>query len=332
MKMRTGHQSMALAHRWMIRAILTLAWLCPAAAHAQIEVQSVSSSQADLGLIVSARTGDTIFRITPFDGSVTRQSGDGAHPNGGTARALVTMSCTGGGCDIAEDIITITAAGSTGRALTLTNFTVADGTNPPTITNQTGEAGTLSFTVSGIPDGETRDFYVGADFGVADSGATGTATASFTVAATSGAEGGTFQADVLRAISLDKLSNLSFGRIIPSTSQQTTVMMDAETGAFDPPGGGTVALDRLTPGFAQFDVTGEGARSLSIVVDSQFDLSMGEHSMTVTTNHNAISPTLDGAPGSEGSYSFRVGGSFTLPASAPAGLYTGHFAVTASYQ
>ena len=327
--MWTGNRAITLRHCGMIPAVLALAW--SVAGHAQIEVQSVSSSQTDLGLIVSARTGDTIFRIVPADGSVTRQSGGGARPNGGAARALVTMSCTGAGCDTAQDTITITAAGSTGRALALTNLTVADGTNPPVITNQVADAGTLSFTVGGIPDGQTRDIYVGADFGVADSGATGAATASFTVAATSGAKGGAFAANVLRAISLDKQSNLSFGRIIPSTSQQTTVLMDATTGAFDSPGGGAVALDRLSPGFAQFEVKGEGGQSLSIVVDSEFDLSMGAHNLTVTTNHNAVAPTLDGASGSEGSYSFRVGGSFTLPASAPPGLYTGHFSVTASY-
>src|SRR6185436_2552689 len=46
-----------------------------------------------LGLVATAPSGDTVFRINPASGGVTVQSGAGRRVSTSSARALVTVSC-----------------------------------------------------------------------------------------------------------------------------------------------------------------------------------------------------------------------------------------------
>jgi hypothetical protein len=314
-----------------LAAALAAASATPASAQT-ISIQSVDAGVPNLGTIASAASGDTVFRIAPGDGSVTKLGGAGARTSSGTTRGHVVVTCTGSdACGSA--VVTITQFGSpTGRALALTNFTIAPGANPPTLGAPTG-TDTITFTVSDIPLNETRDFYVGADFRVSDSGTSGLATAGFLVSVSAGSMNGTAQANVLRTINLSKSFDLSFGAIVRPTSGSGSVTLNATNAALDVTGTGAMALGAPAATLAEYAVTGEGGQAFSIDMDIETPFNMtGPGTLPVTLNTNAdASPVLSGSAGAEGSYAFRVGGSFPINHDTPAGVYSGSFVVTVLY-
>jgi hypothetical protein len=191
---------------------------------------------------------------------------------------------------------------------------------------------TITFTVTGIPRGQTRNFYVGADFPIKDdtSGATGTAASSFLVSVQSSSGSGQAIATVFRSLNLAKVGNLVFGRILKPSSGTTTVTINATTGARTV-AGGNGALMSGTSSRAAYTITGEGGQVVSIAVPSSITLT-GPATVTVTTSTTAAaSVTLPSAVGSGGSYSFGVGGSIAVLPSTPSGAYSGTFSVTAQY-
>jgi hypothetical protein len=299
-----------------------------------ISISSIDAGVPNLGTVASAASGDTVFRIAPDDGSVTRLSGNGARTSGGTTRGRVVVTCTGDdSCPSASETVTITRFGSpTGRGRALENLTIAPGTNPPTLGTPSG-TDTITFTVSGIPRDATRDFYVGADFGIADSGTSGPATAGFLVSVPAGSMDGAAQANVLRPLSLSKSFDLFFGTIIRPSSGTGSVTLNASDASLDVTGTGARALS--TPGatLAQYTVTGEGGQSFSIDMNVETPFNMiGPGTLPVTLNTDAdASPILVGPPGEEGNYSFRVGGSFPISHDTPSGVYSGSFVVTVLY-
>jgi len=299
-----------------------------------ISIVSVDAAVPDIGTVASATNGDTIFRIAADSGAVTRLSGVGARTSSGTTRGHVTVTCTGSDtCASASDTVTITGFGSpSGRALALTNFTIAAGVNPPTLGTPTG-TGTVSFTVSGIPRDEVRDFYIGADLGIAATGNSGAATSGFVISLPAGSMNGSAHANVLRPISLSKVSDLSFGSIAAPSSGTATVTFSAVDAALEVTGAGARALSGTSATLAQYTVTGEGGQSFSIDMNVETPVMLnGPGSLSVMLNSNAdASPVLSGSAGAEGSYSFRVGGSFSLSHDAPAGAYSGNFVVTVLY-
>ncbi|MBT2188322.1 DUF4402 domain-containing protein [Sphingobium nicotianae] len=318
------------------RSVACLAVLAAAAAPLPAQAQTISitavdAGAPDLGVVISAASGDTIFRIAPGDGLVTKLSGGGLRPGSGTARGHVTLTCTGSdSCESASQTVTIGASGTlTGRARALTNFTIAPGSNPPTLGTPSG-TNTISFTVSSIPRDASRDFYVGADFGIAADGTSGLATSGFLVDVPAGAIGGTAQATVRRPISLTKTSDLSFGTIAAPTSGSGTVTFDAGSGALEVTGTGARVLTGSGAALAQYTVAGESGQSFSI---DMTPLEMtGAVTLPVTLNNDAAAtPLLAGSPNDEGSYSFRIGGSFSVSHDTPAGLYSGDFVVTVLY-
>jgi hypothetical protein len=299
-----------------------------------IAIVSVDAGVPNLGTVASAASGDTIFRIAPDSGQVTKLSGAGARTSGGATRGHVVLTCTGDdACASASTTVTITHFGSpTGRARALDTFTIAAGANPPTLGTPSG-TDPITFTVSGIPRDATRDFYVGADFGIADSGLSGLATSGFLVSVTAGALAGTAQATVLRPLSLGKSSDLSFGTIIAPSSGSGSVTLDAGDASLDVTGSGALALNAPAPTLAQYTVTGEGGQTFAIDMDIETPVEMtGPDTLEVTLNTNADeSPMLVGLPTQEGEYSFRVGGSFPIAHDTPAGAYSGIFVVTVLY-
>jgi hypothetical protein len=311
------------------------AFLWPVTAPAQtISIVSVEVGEPDLGTVASAASGDTVFRITPGTGAVTKQSGAGARVSGGVTRGRVVVTCTGDdGCPSASETVTITHFGTpTGRARALDNFTIAPGSDPPTLGSPSG-TDPITFTVSGIPRDATRDFYVGADFGIAPSGASGAATSGFLVSVTAGSMGGTAHADVLRPLSLAKTSDLSFGSIIRPTSGSGSVTLDATDASLEVTGAGVAALSSPAPTLAAYTVTGEGGQAFSIDMDIESGVEMtGPGTLSVTLNTNAgPAPVLNGSPGQEGSYNFRIGGTFPVNHDTPVGSYSGVFFVTVVY-
>lgn len=317
---------------WLLLAVTQLV-CCPAQGQV-ISIVSVDAGEPDLGTIASAASGDTVFRIAPATGVVSKQSGAGARVSGGTTRGRVVVTCVGGAaCDSASETVTITQVGSpTGRARALDNFTVAAGAIPPTLGTPSG-TNPITFTVSGIPSGTTRDFYVGADFGIAASGLSGLATSGFLVTVGVSALPGEALANVLRPLSLNKSSDLSFGSILRPSSGSGSVTFDSTDASRDVTGTGALALGSPAPSLAQYTVSGEGGQTFSIDVNGQNEVEMtGPGTLSVTLNDDAgVSPTLDGALGQEGFYNFRVGGTFPMSHDTPVGAYSGTFLVTVVY-
>jgi len=131
-----------------------------------ITVQSVTAPAPDIGSVVYSSGGDTVFEVNASTGTVSRISGAGVRVTSGSAvPALVTVTCTGGNavgdCLAATESATIGVTGTpTGRAKSLTNFSVVGGPSPAVLSSITGTT-SLSFTVGGIPQNATRNFYVG---------------------------------------------------------------------------------------------------------------------------------------------------------------------------
>lgn len=296
-------------------------------------VETISPAQVDLGQLVSAGNGDTVFRISATDGSVSKQSGQGTRQGTGMARALISLRCADSDdCETSEATVTISATGSpVGRAGGLTNFTIAPGASPPILGTATGSE-IVTFTVSGIPRDQTRDIYLGADFILAASGTTGTASADYLVSVGSSTRGGTISATAWRPITLANLSALSFGRIIPPSAGTATILLDAQSGTRTVSEGEARPLPSPAPTIAQFRVSGEGGQSFAIDIPATFQITGPGGSLAVMTNSDtATSATLNAAQGAEGVYNFNVGGAMSLPAGTEPGAYSGSFQVSVHY-
>lgn len=139
---------------------------------------------------------------------------------------------------------------------------------------------------------------------------------------------------IIRPLTLTKNADLRFGTVVRPASGAGTAVVSA-AGARSVTGGVVGLTSGDTPQAAQFTVDGEGGQSISISVPATFTIANGTDTLTVTTANNisgsAAAQTLSNALGSAGSLSFRVGGSVPVASTAPTGLYTGTFTVTASY-
>ena len=102
----------------------------PSLALAQSVTIPSATNEPALGNVSSASSGNTVFRASAADGTVTRTSGTGYRISSGNTRSLVTLGCgTSSFCDTRDIDITISSTGTpTGRAAALTNFTVRAGT------------------------------------------------------------------------------------------------------------------------------------------------------------------------------------------------------------
>jgi hypothetical protein len=333
-----------LAQLWLAAALLLVATLFATDAAAQI----FGVTNANMGTVGSAASGSTTFTFAASTGAVTRDSGLGGRSltSPSTVRSTVQITCSVNYCKTGGMRIRITNLGSpTGRAGTLTNFTVALGPGTSTATIVSGPTtiatNTIEFTLSAIGQNKTVTVYVGATvaFSGDDSGIpVGAASSSFLLltAATNGNNGssttGTMNATVQRALSMAKISDLSFGRIVRPLTGSGTVSLAAADATQTISAG--VWLGSPFPARARYTVTGEGGQQLSVTVDPTFVMSNGTGgTITVTTNNNLlVSPVLNSSfGGAAGTYSFYVGGSFPIANTTPSGSYTGVFTVTAAY-
>lgn len=325
-----------------LRISIGLALLCVGSgASAQVfAVDRFTTPAADLGNVISATSGDTVFRIDSSTGAVTRVSGTGTRTSTGTARATVAISCSRGGkpdlCLTTKALVTIGAIGSSGRASSPANFNVTPGT---AIMSSPKSGNTISFEVE--PFGpNTVTFYLGADIAIAGetSGvATGPATSEFyvTVSRLDGSGASTRTAEietlVLRPLSVANSSPLEFGRMIRPATGTGSVTIDAKNGARTFTGSVT-GLSSPLPTRSVFDVTGEGGQALSITIPGTFSINSGEQSIIVNTSNDLPkTPSLTGKAGAAGTLTFGIGGSFGLSDTTKPGNYTGTFTVSVSY-
>jgi hypothetical protein len=289
-----------------------------------------------LGNVAAGASGDTVFDIDAASGTVDVDSGGGQRVSTGSASGTVTISCGNtGSCNGAYANVKIGSSNtSTGRAGYLSNFTVSSGTGNPT--NISG-SNPISFRIGPFTKNSSLTVRMGADFPIKSTGTTGAAQSRFYVSAIASpgtpASSGTARnatATVYRAISLAKVSNLSFGRIVRPNSGSGWVEL-APTGART--SSSAVWLLTPSPTRAQFTLTGEGGRVVDVDIPATFDMTrVGGGSVTVTTDSNlAATPTLSSSLGNNGTLSFFVGGRLDLDSTTPGGAYTGTFVVTTSY-
>lgn len=315
----------------------------PAAAQT-IAIQAIGANTPALGTVAAAASGNTVFQVAASTGAVTKISGNGIRTTTGNTRAQVTIRCTGtvAECNAASIRVRIEAAGTpTGRLAALTNFNVASGT--ATIPSPPAPANILTFVIDPIPRNTNRTFWVGADMTVPGDNSglvSGNSTAAFNVRvsvnpATPVAPGtnGTAIATVRRAASIAKTADLDFGKIVRPTSGNSTVTINASTGARTV-GGNGVGVPSPAPQRAQFTISGEGGRTLSVTLPSNYVLTHSNGTNTITANLSRAPTgtlTLSGTQGSAGSVALNVGSSFTMPATTVPGVYSGTFNVTVQY-
>jgi hypothetical protein len=321
-------------------AALVALLLASGHAYAQT-VQSISGSSPDLGNVVSGSSGDTVFRVSAADGTITRVSGTGTRLQGGTSRALVTIACDSTTCRNQELNILVGSVGSPqGRAGPLTNFTVSAGTasirRAPTGSNP------VSFSIAGLPRGGTGTFWVGADMpirGNDSAAATGDASSGFyvyvatiPVTPVSGSTSGVAVARVFRPINVSSSSGLAFGNILRPRVGAGSVAIDAATGQRTVSGTGSTGTSSPLPTRAAYLITGEGGQSFSLSVPQSFQMTGPGSPLTVHLTATATgAQTLNSTLGSAGAFSFGVGGSFSTAATTAVGAYQGSFAVTVQY-
>jgi hypothetical protein len=330
---------MACARALGSAAVGAALWVLASAAAAQTYSVSVQGSKPDLGRVVSAPSGDTIFRIDAASGAVTKISGSGVRMTSGPTRAKVTVSCGNTGtCNTRKVSVRLGSFGSpTGRAGQLQNFAIAMGTaqiaTPPTGTDP------VAFTLKPIGKNSSKTFWIGADVpieGNTSGGLTGSAASSFYVhAAREGqtpvaGDTGAAVAQVLRPVTLTKHSNLSFGRLVRPPSGQGSVAV-LPSGARQL--ANVVGLATPAPTSASYTVQGERGRSISLDIPESFTMSgPGGGALEVqTTTDAATTPVLSGVAGYGGSYTFKVGGAFQLGAETSSGAYSGVFNVMVTY-
>ncbi|MFC3711053.1 DUF4402 domain-containing protein [Sphingoaurantiacus capsulatus] len=309
-----------------------------------IAIQTISANTPALGNVAAAAMGNTLFQVAASTGAITKISGNGVRTTTGNSRAQVTIRCTGTAaeCNAASIRVRVAATGSpTGRLATLTNFNVASGT--ATISSVPTPANILNFVIDPIPRNTNRTFWVGADMAVQgdNSGiASGAATAPFNVRVSvnpatpvSPGTNGTAIATVRRAASIAKIADIDYGTVVRPTSGNSNVALNASTGVRTV-GGNGAGVPSPAPRRAEFTISGEGGRTLSVTLPSNYVLTHSNGTNTITANLSR-SPTgtltLSGTQGSAGSIGLFVGSSFTMPAAVVPGVYSGTFNLTVQY-
>lgn len=141
-------------------------------------------------------------------------------------------------------------------------------------------------------------------------------------------QAGTGKAITLRALSIVKLRDLDFGRVISGT-RAGTVSINANNGVRRTTGG--VVAAGGTPLTAQFYTYATGNQTLQISRGPLPVLTRtgGGGSMTVMLlSFNGPAVRVIGA---SGLLDLRVGGTLAVPANQPDGLYSGSFNITVTY-
>jgi hypothetical protein len=343
------HLMRASARRWTVlaqlrhiiaAAALVVVAIAAAPAAAQTFTASVTTDP-NLGNVVAASTGVTTFRFGT-NGSVTTISGSAVRASSGTVRGVVQIACSGTGniCNGAVSRVRIGSIGSTtGKAGALSNFTVAIASGG-SITNVTG-TDPVDFTLTQTNKNNQPVVYFGADIpinGNDGGGSVGSATSGYYVyvapspTVPSTGVSGNLTAVVSRPISFTGTPSLNFGAIMKPRAGNGSVTLNPSTNIRTVSGNGAGGVSNPTPSRASYTVTGEGGQTISVSVPASFAMTgPGGASITVTLITSGLPTALSAAPGTEGSASFYVGGSFNMTANTATGDYSGTYNVTAQY-
>jgi spore coat protein U-like protein len=137
---------------------------------------------------------------------------------------------------------------------------------------------------------------------------------------------------IVRAITISKTADLSFGRIVKPTSGTGAIVVFSDADGIEE-SGNALYVDGSPISRAKFTIEGEGGQAVSVSVPSTFTMSKGSDTIAVTLYSDlAPSVTLSNALGSGGSALLNIGGQFSLPSSQATGLYSGTFTVSVAYE
>lgn len=297
-------------------------------------------TDANFGDIVSASSGQSVFRSNASSGAVTVISGSGVRLSSTSANAVVTISCSNtSACNNTNVQVTLALAGApTGRLSYITAISLANGT--ASITSAFSAGSYIVINLAPIPRSTARTFLIGFDLPVDGNDSadpTGNATSSYLITAQrqfgGGADSlvGNILAKVIRPISIAKTQDLQFGSVTRPSSGSGSITLT--------PGGvasvtGTNVRRFPSPAAtaAQFNVSGEGGQAVTVSVPTTMTLSGSAGSVTATlTNTGGGAQVLSGATGSAGSVQVNVGGSVPLSGTSALGTFTGTLTVTVQY-
>jgi hypothetical protein len=311
-------------------------------AHATNDVTVQTITIMDIGNVISATSGNTVFRVAP-GGGVSVHSGGGTRTSTGSVLSLVTLKCDNDS-DCKNDDVKVRVGAipvTIGRAEALDNFTIAMHTG--SMVGSVSGSDPVSFTIKKLGQGGTASFYVGADFPIEgnnsshNSGIAGTAYyvyVSFSGTPNSGSTGGSAGAIVTRALGLTGTGALNFGWIAaPSATGATgNVAIDSDNdGLAGRHLSGLFAFDTPIPSRVVMTATGDPGRQISISIPHSIFVTRSGSSdkLEVTMSSNAGSTA--NLNSSTGIFSFGIGGSINVSHTTPPGLYNGSFVVSVAY-
>lgn len=140
----------------------------------------------------------------------------------------------------------------------------------------------------------------------------------------------TVSATVIRAITVTKNADLSFGTVVRGAG--TLVVSTAGARSVTQSVG---FLASSTASAGQFTIGGEGGQAITVTVPATITLSKGADTLSVATSNDlsgaANAQAISGAIGSAGTLVVKVGGTLTLTDNTPVGAYSGTLTVSAAY-
>lgn len=326
----------------LMLVLLALAMLgvvqAPAARAQNYTVQSITD--ANFGDIVSATSGQTVFRSNASSGSVTLVSGSGVRLSSTSANAVVTISCSNTGtCNSNNVQVQLSLAGApTGRLSHITAISLANGT--ASINSAYSAGSYIVINLAPIPRNSSRTFLIGFDLPVDGNDSadpTGNATSSYLITAQrqfgggSDSLAGNILAKVIRPVSIAKTQDLQFGSVTRPSSGSGSITLTPD-GIASVTGTNVRRFPSPTATAAQFSVSGEGGQAVTVSVPTTMTLSGSNGSVTATlSNTGGGAQVLSGATGSAGSVEVNVGGSIPLTSSTALGTLSGTMTVTVQY-
>jgi hypothetical protein len=324
-----------------VAAAITLALLGPLSSVAHAQTYTVNSiSDANFGDIVSAASGQTVFRSTATSGTVSVVSGSGVRLSSTSANATVTISCSNtSACSSNNVQVQLSLAGTpTGRLGYISAISLTNGT--ATITSAYSTGSYIAIILSPIPRNSSRTFLIGFDLPVdgndtADT--TGNATSSYLITAQrqlgggAGSLVGNLRAKVIRPIGITKSQDLQFGSVTRPGNGSGSIVLTPD-GIASVTGTNVRRFPSPAATAAMFTVSGEGGQAITVSVPTTMTLSNSSGSVTASlTNSGGGAQVLSGATGSAGTLQVNVGGSVPLSSTGALGTFTGTMTVTVQY-
>lgn len=327
-----------------------------APANAQTVSVDAPGNIPNIGNVTAAASGTTEFRVSTTGVVTVVPGGGGTRQSSGNVANTIGITCTGGSgsasspCNKNNVIVRVTPTTTqTGRAQQLNGFQIAMDTAVLAANGAPSYNGeVVTFTIQPIGRGNTRTFRLGLDLPISGGFATsGTASSSYRVDAGftpsfTASGNGAAVATARNPTSISKISDLSFGAILPLSGQTASISIDPNNGNRASNSPGVLLRPGLPTTRAAYTIQGEGGQIIAVSVPPNFVMTGPGGSITVSLNSTADPGlvvgddvggfvTVPGSPGTAGTADLGVGGSFTVTGPMAPGAYSGNFNVVFSW-